>query len=272
VLFVGVAKGALLFVAQSGKRSAQLLIGVALNVRFEPLQGGRIVLFPRECLPPDGSRLLHRARFVNGFQQSEAFRTGSWIVSKHSCQPQAIHFVTRIARTEITKLGNRFLASSGTGGFGLIKSLGPPSRRRCVAEDLPVDLHRLVGLALHGQPAGFIQLLDFLRRHHVHLLDGRDGGVVGIDFAQTIEIPAQPVGITVLLREPRQADQGFRLIWIDQKDLIPILRRQIRSPPRLERARLAQKNLDAVLRLGRQRNRRQSEHKCDIEADESVHE
>ena len=68
----------------------------------------------------------------------------------------------------------------------------------------------------------------------MHLFNGSNVGVLGIDLAEAIEINPLFLAATVLSRDTRQTSKRFGLVGIHQQDLSPVLRCQVDSAASLD--------------------------------------
>ena len=100
MFFAGLFFGMFLLLPQRLLNVLQFLVRVALQVRVERGQYGRVLLFPEKRLAPFRARLLNRAGVMERLQQLKSFHARLRIVDKHSREPQPIHFIAPVARAK----------------------------------------------------------------------------------------------------------------------------------------------------------------------------
>ena len=73
----------------------------------------------------------------------------------------------------------------------------------------------------------------------MHLLNGGYFRILRIDLSQTVQVRAFFFGVAILLGIASQPSNRFSLVGAYQKDLFPVLRREIHASTGLKRAGLA---------------------------------
>src|SRR3989442_12966312 len=97
---------------------------------------------------------------------------------------------------------------------------------------------------LHGEAASLVEPVAFLRRKDVHLLNGGYFRILRIDLSQTVQVRAFFFGVAILLGIASQPSNPFSLVGAYQKDLFPVLRREIHGSNGLKQAGLPYQNVD----------------------------
>src|SRR5207237_9913015 len=83
----------------------------------------------------------------------------------------------------------------------------------------------------------------FLRRKRVHLLNGGYFRILRIDLSQTVQVRAFFFGVAILLGIASQPSNRLSLVGAYQKELFPVLRRELHASTGLTPPALAEHNL-----------------------------
>src|SRR6516164_6007185 len=199
---------------------------------------------------PRRPRLLHCARILDRLKEVKPLHARLGIIGQQGGKPQAIRLLVWVLSAELSELRYSLFSPAGAGRFSLIKRLGPFARRwLLVAENFTINFHRFVRLVLHGEASSLIEPIALFRREHVHVLDRPNLGVARVDLAQAIEVGTLFVSLTILFGAAGETGKSFRLIGIDEQNLLPVLSSKIDAATRFKRARLCEQDIDSALCL-----------------------